>query len=125
MKYWSELENFQKFVVSRSEYVCYARIGRPDTFMVGRSPDACYHKVVTNTWSDWFPTFISELSKDNIYMLATSLSIVVTAFSRTLILQGDLKDSKIQVSHIRFEQLDVQTENRGFHRAAPKRKSSQ
>ena len=89
-----ELENFQKFVASRSECVCYARIGRPDTFMIGRSPERCYHKVVTNAWSDWFPTFICELSTDNIVMLATALSIVDKDFSKSPILQGDLRDSK-------------------------------
>ena len=45
MKNWRVLDKCQKFIACRSECVYYAHIGRPDTFMVEKSPDTCFHQM--------------------------------------------------------------------------------
>ena len=122
---WSPIQRWRieeswTIFISLSQVVQNASVTRasadPTLFMIGRSPDTSCHqvekkKVVTNAWLDWFLAFISQLSTDNIVLLATPFSIVDKIFSKTPILEGGLKDSKFnvrwQVSHIRFGKLDM------------------
>ena len=90
------------------------RISRPDTFLIGRSPDTCYHKVVTNAWSDWFPVFISQLSTGQYCHVSNTLSIVDKDFFQDADFAEGYQGLQIQVSHIRTDKLDVQTANRSF-----------